>query len=136
MVLHRKTPAQAYGVVRIITDDTPLHLASGASFGAKALDIDANEIEYGGITCPYCTGGKCLVVKCGACSRLSCGGGVREHDGKDLHICPWCGREGYIEGTIERMTGKTVPPNRKALSAGIRKLLPPAMYSALTQGPK
>ena len=134
VALHRKTPTQAYRVVRVGTDYTALHLARGSSVAAKLLDIDANEIDYSGIRCPYCTGGKWLVVKCGTCRRLSCGGGVRECGGKQLHMCPWCGHEGHIQGTIEKVTGKTVPPNRKTLSAGTRKLLPPVKHLALSRG--
>ena len=134
VVLRRRTPIQAYTILKVVTDNTALHLPPGASFGAKVLDIDANEIEYAGMECPYCTGGKWLVVKCGTCSRLSCGGGIREHDGKHLHICPWCRREGYIERTIEKVTGKTMTLDRKTPIGGTMRFLPVATQSMLSQG--
>jgi hypothetical protein len=134
VLLKRKHPDRVYRVVKIATEDTVSHPDSGLSRTVKALDIDVNEIEYGGIKCPYCKGGNWSFIKCG-CGMLSCAGGVKEYEGKYLHVCPWCGTEGYVKGEIEKVSGKMqnraeIPPSEKA------KNLPPPIKGMLDQGRK
>jgi hypothetical protein len=132
--LERKPPDRVYKVVEIIKKETASRAGSGSSAAPKALDVNVNEIEYGNIKCPYCDGGRWLFIKCG-CGMLSCAGGVKEYGGKYLHVCPWCGTEGYLKGEIEKVSGKMqnrgeMPPGEKA------KNLPPPIKGMLDQGQK
>jgi len=134
VLLERKHPDRVYRVVKIATKDTVSHAGPGLLCAVKALDINVNEIQYGSIKCPYCGGGKWSVIECG-CGRLSCAGGVKEYVGKYLHICPWCRTEGYIEGEIEKVTGRMV--NRERISPSEKtKNLPPPTRGILDQGRK
>jgi len=104
--LGRELRGKLYKVVKIVTDDVASR-SSSSLFTPKTIDIDINEIEYGGIKCPYCDGGERSFIKC-ECGKLSCAGGVKECNGKYLHKCPWCVTEGYIEGDIQEVSGKMV----------------------------
>jgi hypothetical protein len=134
VLLERKHPDQVYRVVKISTEDTVSHPGSGLSRTVKALDINVNEIEYGSIKCPYCEGGKWAFIECG-CGMLSCSGGVKEYGGKYLHVCPWCGTEGYVKGEVEKVSGRM--QNREQIPPGEKtKNLPPPIKGMLDQGRK
>jgi len=134
VVLERKHPNRVYKVIEIATRETVSRAGSGSSAAPKALDVDVNEIEYDNIKCPYCDGGRGSFIKCG-CGMLSCAGGVEEYEGKRRHVCPWCGSKGYIEGEIEKLSGRIlnrgqIPPSEKA------KNIPPPTMGMLDQGRK
>ena len=124
VLLERKRPDRVYKVVEIAKKETASRAGTASSAAPKALDLDVNEIEYDGIKCPYCGGGRWLFIKCG-CGMLSCAGGVEEYEGKYRHVCPWCGSEGHVKGEIERLSGRTVNRGEIAPSAKDKKLPPP-----------
>jgi hypothetical protein len=132
--LERKHGDRVYKVVEITKKGPVSGTGSGPSAGPKALDVNVNEIEHGSIKCPHCDGGRWSFIKCG-CGMLSCAGGVKEHGGKYLHVCPWCGTEGYVQGEIEKVSGRMlergeIPPGAKS------KNLSPPTRGMLNHGQK
>ena len=124
--LERKGPDPVYSVVEITTDDTASRRGSGLSAAPRAVDIDVDEIECDDIRCPYCDGGDWSFIKC-ECGMLCCAGGVRESGGNYHHVCPWCGSEAYVEGDIEKVSGKEMADREETPPGGeTGSLLPPA----------
>ncbi|MBU4266055.1 MAG: hypothetical protein KKE96_02390 [Candidatus Altiarchaeota archaeon] len=134
--LEREHQDKLYKVVKIVTDDTVSHSNSimSSTVPKKAMEIDIEKMDYNSLKCPYCDGGKLAFVRC-ECGKLSCSGGVCEREDKHLFKCPWCGSEGYIEGEIQKVSGKmadrekiTREGDRKKLDSGVNN-----EYPALTE---
>ena len=125
VLFERNYPDKAYKMVRTITSETASYFGSSSLSATPTLDIDIDEIECSSIKCPYCEGGRWHLVKCG-CGKLSCAGGVKDQDGKYLHICPWCETEGYVEGEIEVMGGRRLNRDGILPSEGAKQVLPPS----------
>jgi hypothetical protein len=95
----------------------------------KSVTVGIDQIRnHSSARCPYCGDGGW--VKCG-CGKLSCQGGVTKRDGREWHVCPWCDKGGYIEGTFETIDGEMDdkrripgPKEKQSLPRGY-KALPP-----------
>jgi hypothetical protein len=68
---------------------------------------DANENNWAGFACPYCS--SAAFVHCRAGGHLACDGTAELRNGRRFHQC-FCGGAGFITGTIE-----TIGSNRLAV---------------------
>ena len=119
-----------YKLVKVIKVDNIPQSKAGPYYKQKKLDINVEEIKgISNVKCPYCSGGKSRVIKCG-CGGLSCGGGVRREGNKEYHKCPWCKSVGIITGHIETLSGERSTlsqtlPNREGSNQMLRSANPP-----------
>lgn len=117
LVFERKSPKEVYKLVKTLTDDAPPSEKPIRTATPKATSIDIGSLGYTEIKCPYCDGGDSYLIRCGTCGKLSCAGGPKEPDGRYLHKCPWCGKEGYVTGEIDEVEGAKVDKPKEKLTS-------------------
>ncbi|MCK4244711.1 MAG: hypothetical protein KAX20_03705 [Candidatus Omnitrophica bacterium] len=117
LVFERKSPKEVYRLVKTLTDDAPLSEKPIPTATPKATSVDIGSLDYTKIKCPYCDGGDSYLIRCGTCGKLSCAGGPKEPDGRYLHKCPWCGKEGYVTGEIDEVEGTKVDKPKEKLTS-------------------
>jgi hypothetical protein len=64
---------------------------------ASAATHDADEYNWSGFSCPYCSASSFVS---GACGHLACNGTDELRNGRYFHQC-FCGHAGFISGTIK-----------------------------------
>ncbi len=64
---------------------------------APAVTYDADEYNWSGFSCPYCSASSFVS---GACGHLACNGTAELRNGRHFHQC-FCGHAGFISGTIK-----------------------------------
>jgi len=128
LILLRKDVASGFfDIVRIVTPNTSSISQSKQYSDLRSATVNLDRIRnHGAIKCPYCNNGGW--VKCG-CGKLSCGGGVTKRNGREWHVCPWCGEGGYIEGTFHTIDGEM--ENEKRIQGPKEKPSLPRSYKAL-----
>ena len=111
VLLKKESAGDLFEIVKVVTPSGSLPSKSGAPSMAESAIVDLNKIKnLDAIKCPHC--GDKGWVKCG-CGKLSCEGGAERRDGRKWHVCPWCERGGYIEGTFETIAGEMEERKRK-----------------------
>ena len=106
VLLQRSAANRTYTVVRVTGGSAATRDSSTSTPSGNAADVDVSRLDLTDVRCPFCAGGKWTFIKCN-CGGLSCSGGAREYQEKYRHVCPWCGNEGYIEGTVSTISGRS-----------------------------
>lgn len=122
-VLLRKGTDGRYEVGGVQTGECDAKQEPSGSSSADALNINVNDINLYSIRCPHCQGGKWPFVKCG-CGGLSCSGGAKTVQDRHEFVCPWCGYAGYLQGTIDSVTGRATRKGQTPQSQPGVKFLP------------
>jgi hypothetical protein len=60
---------------------------------------DADEFNWSGFSCPYCSASSFVA---GGCGHLACDGAAEMRNGRKFHQC-FCGHAGFITGTIKSL---------------------------------
>ena len=89
---------------RAVVPSVPAPAPRQETFAPTALTTkhDANEYNWAGFSCPYCSASS--FVRCGA-GHLACDGMVEVRNGRDFYQC-FCGEAGLISGTIKSFEAK------------------------------
>jgi hypothetical protein len=74
-----------------------------------AATHDANEYNWTGFSCPYCSASSFVS---GACGHLTCNGTNELRNGHYFHQC-FCGHAGFISGTIKSFKGTWLSAERE-----------------------
>ena len=74
-----------------------------------AATHDADEYNWSGFSCPYCSASSFVS---GACGHLTCNGTNELRNGRYFHQC-FCGHAGFISGTIKSFKGTWLSAERE-----------------------
>ena len=113
--LARIVGLNTYRVVSPPKSDEPDDRTATAAISATTSDAD--EYNWSGFSCPYCSAIGFVACQGG---HLSCKGTVQVRSGRDFHQC-FCGHAGIISGTI-----KTFKNERLAVEPRAETSNPPA----------
>ena len=73
---------------------------------------DADEYNWSGFSCPYCSASS--LVR-GGCGHLTCDGTVELRNGRHFYQC-FCGHAGFLSGTIKAVESKRLSVEREMAS--------------------
>lgn len=76
---------------------------------ASAATLDADEYNWSGFFCPYCSTSSFVS---GGCGHLACNGTTELRNGRHFHQC-FCGHAGFISGTIKSFKGTWLSAERE-----------------------
>lgn len=88
----------------------PKDQASSAT--ASARTHKADEYNWSGFSCPYCSASG--LVR-GGCGHLACDGTVQLRNGRHFYQC-FCGHAGFLSGTIKGFESKRLSVDREEVS--------------------
>jgi hypothetical protein len=102
-IVGRKSEVASSTKAAVAPNDQPTVTANAAA------THDADEYNWSGFSCPYCSASSFVS---GACGHLTCNGTNELRNGRYFHQC-FCGHAGFISGTIKSFKGTWLSAERE-----------------------